>query len=62
MARLPRIERLGAWYHVTARGIERRPIFHDARDRLHCCELLAEFVTRFGVVLHAYVLMEITII
>ena len=31
MARLPRIQIPGAWYHVTARGNERRAIFrHDA--------------------------------
>jgi putative transposase len=58
MARAPRIERPNAWYHVTARGIERRPIFRHDRDRSHFCDLLAEFVSRFGAVLHAYVLME----
>ena len=57
MARPPRIERPGAWYHVTSRGTERRRIFNDDRDHRHFCELLEQMVSRFGVQLHAYVLM-----
>ena len=57
MARAPRIERPDGWYHVTARGNERKAIFRSERDRKHFCELLAEWVERFGVRLHAYVLM-----
>ena len=57
MARPPRIIKPGAWYHVTSRGIERKAIFHDDRDRRHLCELLEEFVDRFAVILHAYVFM-----
>ena len=58
MARPLRIERAGGWYHVTGRGNERRPIFRDNRDRQHFCELLAEWVSRFQVRLHAFVLMN----
>src|SRR5687768_15876091 len=58
MARPLRIERAGAWYHLTARGNERQPIFHDPRDYQHFCELLAEVVARFRWRLHAYVLMK----
>ena len=58
MARPPRILRPGAWYHLTARGIERRPIFLSDRDRTHFCALLGDWVERFGMVLHAYVLMD----
>ena len=58
MARPPRVVRPGAWYHVTARGIEQRPIFHHDRDRRHFCDLLEQLVERFRVVLHAYVLMS----
>ena len=36
----------------------RRDIFHDDRDREHFLELLAELVDRYGVNLHAYVLMD----
>jgi REP element-mobilizing transposase RayT len=58
MARPLRIVHPGVWYHLTARGIERRPIFLDNRDRLHFLELLAEWVDRFALTLHAYVLMN----
>ncbi len=58
MARPLRIERPGGWYHLTARGNERRPIFRDDGDRKHFCQLLAEMVDRFHVRLHSYVLME----
>src|SRR5437667_12743342 len=47
MARPLRIERPGGWYHLTARGNERRPLFRDDRDRQHFCQLLAEMVDRF---------------
>ncbi|HUJ11360.1 MAG TPA: transposase [Verrucomicrobiae bacterium] len=58
MARPIRIEVAGGWYHVTARGNERRRIFADDKDRLRFVELLAEWVERFGLRLHAYVLMD----
>ena len=58
MARPLRIERAGAWYHVTARGNERRPIYRDERDRLHFCELLGEAVSRFRFRMHSYALMD----
>jgi REP element-mobilizing transposase RayT len=57
MARPLRIERAGCWYHITARGNERRETFRDTRDRAHFLELLAEMVDLFAVRLHAYVLM-----
>lgn len=58
MSRPLRIERAGGWYHLTARGNERRPVFRDNRDRAHFCDLLGEMVTRFRVRLHAFVLMD----
>src|SRR5688572_9758722 len=57
MARPLRIERAGAWHHLTARGNERQAIFKDRGDYQHFCELLAEAVERFRWRLHAYVLM-----
>jgi putative transposase len=57
MARATRINVRGGWYHVTTRGTERKVIFGDARAYGHFCDLLAEMVERFGVRLHAYVLM-----
>ena len=53
-----RIQRASAWYHVTARGNERRSLYHDDRDRRHFCELLPEAVGRFRLALHSYVLMN----
>ena len=35
MARPLRVELAGAWYHITARGNERRAIFRSERDREH---------------------------
>src|ERR1051326_7041008 len=57
MARLPRINRPGAWYHVTARGNEGKPIYRDQRDPEHFLDLLARWRERFRLRLHAYVLM-----
>jgi len=57
MARPLRIERAGGWYHITARGNERRPIYRDDRDREHFCELFEEMVSRFQVRLLCFVLM-----
>jgi REP element-mobilizing transposase RayT len=58
MARIPRIERAGAWHHVTARGNERHAIYRDDRDRQHFCELLGGTVELFQWRLHVYVLMK----
>lgn len=58
MARQLRHHFAGGWYHITARGTGRREIFTDNRDREHFMELLPEMVGRYGVILHAYVLME----
>ena len=40
MARLLRLERPGAWYHITARGNELRLIYRGERDRTHFLELI----------------------
>ena len=58
MARALRIERPGGRYHVTARGNERKAIFRDDTDHFHFLELLSELGERFGVRVHAYVLMD----
>src|SRR5438552_9814809 len=57
MARPLRIERAGAWYHITARGNERRSIYRHQRNYRPSCELLGDTVERFRWRLHAYVLM-----
>jgi len=58
MARPLRIERPGGRYHVTARGNERKNIFRDDTDRYHFLELLSQLGERFGLRVHAYVLMD----
>jgi len=57
MARPVRVDVEGGWYHITARGIERRVIFEDRRDHQHFLELLPRMVERYGVEVHAYTLM-----
>ena len=46
------------WYHVTARGMERRSIFRTERDNDHFLEILEEMSDRYGVEVHAYCLMS----
>lgn len=57
MARKPRIEFPGAFYHVIARGNNRQKIFIDGEDYRHFLERLSLYKERFKFVLYAYVLM-----
>lgn len=57
MARPLRIDVEGGWYHVMSRGIERRTIFPDDSFCVHFLDLLGGMSERFGVEVHAYVLM-----
>ncbi|HEU4888337.1 MAG TPA: transposase [Thermoanaerobaculia bacterium] len=57
MARPLRIEFPGALYHVTSRGNEQRPIFHDDVDRRMFLTFLGQAVKRFGWSVTAWVLM-----
>jgi putative transposase len=58
MARPVRIERPGGRFHGTARGNERKALFRDEADRFHFLTLLGELPERFGLNVHAYVLMD----
>src|SRR6185436_10932209 len=58
MARPLRILIAGGWYHVTARGNERREIFRSDRDRQRFLALVSELPDRYGVGIHAFVLMD----
>ena len=58
MARKLRCDYKGGWYHVMARGFQRHEIFTDDKERWHFLELLKEMVERYGVVLHAYVVLN----
>ena len=58
MARPLRIRRAGTWYHLTARGNERKRIYRDDGDRQKFLALLETWVERFRIRLHGYVLMD----
>ena len=47
MARALRIEFPGAFYHVTSRGNERKPIYADDTDRVRHLSRIAAGVNRF---------------
>ena len=55
MARPIRIDWAGGWYHVTARGNERRPIYRTDADRLRFLELAGQLPPQFAIPLRAYV-------
>src|SRR6476660_2498665 len=57
MARQLRVTVPGAWYHVMARGIERKTIFRNEGDFEKFASLLGVLPERFGTKLHTYVLM-----
>ena len=58
MARLPRLTLADVPHHVIQRGNNRQPIFIDRADHEKLLALLAESATRFGIAMHAYVLMD----
>jgi REP element-mobilizing transposase RayT len=58
MARQIRHNVEGGWYHITTRGMGRGEIFSADRDREHFIGLLQGLVERYGIILHAYVLMD----
>jgi len=57
MARKPRVQFPGAFYHVLARGNRREAIFLDDKDRKEHLRRLREAQRRFEFTLYAYVLM-----
>ncbi|HET8759863.1 MAG TPA: transposase [Nitrospiria bacterium] len=58
MARKPRVEFPGAFYHVIARGNRRETLFHDAEDFAAYLTRLERYRQRDGLTCHAYVLMS----
>jgi putative transposase len=58
MARLPRLTLPGLPHHVIQRGNNRQPIFADRADYQMMLDLLDENARKFGVAIHAYVLMD----
>jgi REP element-mobilizing transposase RayT len=57
MARPLRVQVAGGFFHVTARGNRRQPIFMDNVDVERFIAILAEVAARYGWRLHAYCLM-----
>jgi len=57
MARPLRIEFAGAFYHITARGNERKDIFKSNRDRSQFLSYLESATERYDAVIHTYCLM-----
>jgi REP-associated tyrosine transposase len=57
MARPLRIEYEGAFYHVTARGNERKKIFLSKRDQEKFLQYVTEARDKYRFILHAYVIM-----
>jgi REP element-mobilizing transposase RayT len=57
VARQPRIDWPGAVHHVMARGIERRQIFLDDRDRVDLVARMRAILPECGAVLYAWVFM-----
>lgn len=58
MARKPRLDFPGAFFHVIVRGNQRATIFHDEADYSAYLSRLERYRRRDEVTLHAYVLMR----
>ncbi len=58
MARLPRLTLPGFAHHVIQRGNNRQAIFASGADYQMLLDLLEENARKFGVAIHAYVLMS----
>lgn len=58
MARLPRLTVPGYPHHLIQRGNNRQTVFTDPTDYRRFLEYLGECAPRYGVAIHAYVLMS----
>lgn len=58
MARKPRIEYEGAFYHVIVRGNRREKIFRDNKDYLKYLEILSSYKKRHHFNIYCFVLMS----
>jgi REP element-mobilizing transposase RayT len=58
MARKPRIEYAGAFYHVITRGNQRQRIFKTEKDYAKYLGILTDYKNRYKYILYAYVLMN----
>lgn len=58
MGRPVRIEYPGALYHITSRGNEKKEIFLADEDRTKFLNILSDYHERYGILVHAYVLLD----
>lgn len=58
MARKPRVEFEGAFYHVIVRGNQRQQIFRDDHDRLYYLKRVEHYRQRYRFRIYSYVLMS----
>jgi putative transposase len=58
MARKPRIEFDGAFYHVLVRGNQKQKIFLDKQDFRKYLQILGDYKSRYPLNLYGYVLMS----
>jgi len=58
MARKPRIEFEGAFYHVITRGNQRQRVFKDRDDYERYLKILGNYKIQYNYILYAYVLMS----
>ena len=58
MPRQQRKHAASGFYHVVTKGDGDQVIFEDARDKYRYLEFFSDAMTRNGVVVHAYVLMD----
>jgi len=58
MSRPLRITYPGAFYHITSRGNEKKPIFKSRKDREKFLEYLQSASERYNAVIHIYCLMD----
>lgn len=58
MSRPVRIEFPGAHYYVTSKGLNDKSVFRDKEDRAVFLNVLSGVVSRFGWMLHSYVMMD----
>ncbi len=58
MARKPRIEYEGAFYHVITRGNQKQEIFKDRKDFIKYLEILSDYKKLYQYFLYSYTLMS----
>jgi len=58
MARKPKVEFAGAFYHVICRGNQRHVIFRSDADRRYYFQRVKQYRQRYSFKVYAYVLMS----